>query len=174
MVVYSFLVLQHKDQIKNIFFFTGFPLPSWVHTKGQGKGTLTPSPQSETPESTAIEVEDIPALLRDVARFAEAVEKLKDVVLTEGKTGSQGRVKARHKSTHTRRLQIFTGLPVTMSRAPVWPSGSLLCRAVEPMKNCLFSPLWLDAVVFFFLQVCRPNKAVWLLLLFPLHKTSHE
>ncbi|XP_041861887.1 rho GTPase-activating protein 45 isoform X2 [Melanotaenia boesemani] len=63
----------------------GFPLPSWVHTRGQGKGALTPSPQSETPESTVIEVEDIPALLRDVARFAEAVEKLKDVVLTEGK-----------------------------------------------------------------------------------------
>lgn len=39
----------------------------------------------ENPESTAIEVEDIPALLRDVARFAEAVEKLKDVVLAEGK-----------------------------------------------------------------------------------------
>lgn len=32
-----------------------------------------------------IEVEDIPALLRDVARFAEAVDKLKDVVLAEGK-----------------------------------------------------------------------------------------
>lgn len=31
-----------------------------------------------------IEVEDIPLLLRDVARFAEAVEKLKDVVLGEG------------------------------------------------------------------------------------------
>ncbi|CAG5864679.1 unnamed protein product [Menidia menidia] len=63
----------------------GFPLPSWVHTRGQGRGALTPSPQSEGPESTAIEVEDIPALLRDVARFAEAVEKLKDVVLAEGK-----------------------------------------------------------------------------------------
>ncbi|KAM4739961.1 rho GTPase-activating protein 45 isoform 1-T1 [Anableps anableps] len=63
----------------------GFPLPSWVHTKGQGKGALTPSPQSEVPESTVIEVEDIPALLRDVARFAEAVDKLKDVVLAEGK-----------------------------------------------------------------------------------------
>ncbi|XP_054912166.1 rho GTPase-activating protein 45 isoform X1 [Poeciliopsis prolifica] len=63
----------------------GFPLPSWVHTKGQGKGALSPSPQSEVPESTVIEVEDIPALLRDVARFAEAVEKLKDVVLAEGK-----------------------------------------------------------------------------------------
>ncbi|XP_075341188.1 rho GTPase-activating protein 45 isoform X1 [Odontesthes bonariensis] len=63
----------------------GFPLPSWVHTRSQGKGALTPSPQSEGPESTVIEAEDIPALLRDVARFAEAVEKLKDVVLTEGR-----------------------------------------------------------------------------------------
>ncbi|XP_044056693.1 rho GTPase-activating protein 45 isoform X2 [Siniperca chuatsi] len=63
----------------------GFPLQSWVFTKGQGKGALTPTPPSEGPESTAIEVEDIPALLRDVARFAEAVEKLKDVVLAEGK-----------------------------------------------------------------------------------------
>ncbi|KAM6921557.1 rho GTPase-activating protein 45 isoform 1-T1 [Xenentodon cancila] len=63
----------------------GFPLPSWVHTRGHGKGALIPSPQPESPESTVIEVEDIPALLRDVARFAEAVEKLKDVVLTEGK-----------------------------------------------------------------------------------------
>uniref|UniRef100_A0A3Q3D1K4 Rho GTPase activating protein 45 n=1 Tax=Hippocampus comes TaxID=109280 RepID=A0A3Q3D1K4_HIPCM len=39
----------------------------------------------KSPEPAAIEVEDIPALLRDVARFAEAVEKLKDVVvLAEG------------------------------------------------------------------------------------------
>ncbi|XP_047442416.1 rho GTPase-activating protein 45 isoform X2 [Mugil cephalus] len=63
----------------------GFPLQSWVFTKGQGKGALTPTTPSDGPESTAIEVEDIPALLRDVARFAEAVEKLKDVVLAEGK-----------------------------------------------------------------------------------------
>uniref|UniRef100_A0A3B4WP41 Rho GTPase activating protein 45 n=1 Tax=Seriola lalandi dorsalis TaxID=1841481 RepID=A0A3B4WP41_SERLL len=67
----------------------GFPLQSWVFTKGQGKGVLTPTPPSESPESTAIEVEDIPALLRDVARFAEAVEKLKDVVLAEGKEGQR-------------------------------------------------------------------------------------
>lgn len=64
---------------------SGFPLQSWVFTKGQGKGALTPTTPSDGPESTAIEVEDIPALLRDVARFAEAVEKLKDVVLAEGK-----------------------------------------------------------------------------------------
>uniref|UniRef100_A0A3P8NSD0 Rho GTPase activating protein 45b n=1 Tax=Astatotilapia calliptera TaxID=8154 RepID=A0A3P8NSD0_ASTCA len=63
----------------------GFPLQSWVFTRGQGKGAITPTTPSDSPESAAIEVEDIPALLRDVARFAEAVEKLKDVVLAEGK-----------------------------------------------------------------------------------------
>ncbi|XP_075943648.1 rho GTPase-activating protein 45 isoform X2 [Anarhichas minor] len=67
----------------------GFPLQSWVFTKGQGKGAVTPTTPSDGPESTAIEVEDIPALLRDVARFAEAVEKLKDVVMAEGKRESQ-------------------------------------------------------------------------------------
>lgn len=66
--------------------FKGIPLHSWVFTKGHGRGALTPTTASDGPESTAIEVEDIPALLRDVVRFAEAVEKLKDVVLAEGKT----------------------------------------------------------------------------------------
>lgn len=78
----------------------GLPLHSWVFTKGQGKGALTPTPPSEGPESTAIEVEDIPALLRDVARFAEAVEKLKDVVLAEGKQTEEFclQTSTRHKS----------------------------------------------------------------------------
>ncbi|XP_061833839.1 rho GTPase-activating protein 45 isoform X5 [Nerophis lumbriciformis] len=63
----------------------GFTLQSWVFAKGQAKGALTPTPPSDSPDGAAIEVEDIPALLRDVARFAEAVEKLKDVVvLAEG------------------------------------------------------------------------------------------
>uniref|UniRef100_A0A3Q2YGW7 Rho GTPase activating protein 45 n=1 Tax=Hippocampus comes TaxID=109280 RepID=A0A3Q2YGW7_HIPCM len=69
----------------------GLTLQSWVFTKGQAKGAMTPTtPSSEGPEPAAIEVEDIPALLRDVARFAEAVEKLKDVVvLAEGSTENQ-------------------------------------------------------------------------------------
>lgn len=75
----DYFCLSHVQHIS-----PGFPLQSWVFTKGQGKGALTPTAPSEGPESTAIEVEDIPALLRDVARFAEAVEKLKDVVLAEG------------------------------------------------------------------------------------------
>lgn len=60
-----------------------------MFTKGQGRGALTPTTPSDGPESTAIEVEDIPVLLRDVVRFAEAVEKLKDVVLAEGKKKSK-------------------------------------------------------------------------------------
>lgn len=63
----------------------GLPLHSWMFTRGHGRGALTPTTPSEGPDSTAIEVEDIPSLLRDVARFAEAVEKLKDVVLAEGR-----------------------------------------------------------------------------------------
>ncbi|KAJ8277331.1 hypothetical protein GJAV_G00074050 [Gymnothorax javanicus] len=61
----------------------GFPFQSWVYNKGLGKGVSTPSPTAEGPEPATVEVEDIPALLRHVARFAEAVEKLKDVVLGE-------------------------------------------------------------------------------------------
>ncbi|XP_071217349.1 rho GTPase-activating protein 45-like isoform X3 [Salvelinus alpinus] len=64
----------------------GFPLQAagaWAFSKTQGKGaSLTSSPTTEASE-VGIEVEDIPALLRDVACFAEAVEKLKEMVLGE-------------------------------------------------------------------------------------------
>ncbi|KAL2089614.1 hypothetical protein ACEWY4_014302 [Coilia grayii] len=63
----------------------GFPLQSWVFSKGYQKGGLVQSPSQESVEAVSIEAEDIPLLLRDVARFAEAVDKLKDVVLGEGK-----------------------------------------------------------------------------------------
>ena len=64
----------------------GFPMQTagaWGFSKGHSRG-VAHSPTTETSEGAAIEVEDIPPLLRDVARFAEAVEKLKDVVLGEG------------------------------------------------------------------------------------------
>lgn len=64
----------------------GSPIQSWVFSKGHGRAAITQSPHTEVVEMpAAIEVEDIPPLLRAVARFAEAVEKLKDVVL-EGKS----------------------------------------------------------------------------------------
>ncbi|KAJ8387742.1 hypothetical protein AAFF_G00150430 [Aldrovandia affinis] len=50
---------------------------------------------SASAETPAIEVEDIPTLLRDVARFAEAVEKLKDVVL--GEDGQESRRPVAHE-----------------------------------------------------------------------------
>ncbi|XP_062380299.1 rho GTPase-activating protein 45 isoform X2 [Sardina pilchardus] len=70
----------------------GFPMQTagaWAFSRGHGRG-LAQSPTTETAEGgTAIEVEDIPPLLRDVARFAEAVERLKDVVLGEDKDESR-------------------------------------------------------------------------------------
>ncbi|XP_050951325.1 rho GTPase-activating protein 45 isoform X2 [Labeo rohita] len=62
----------------------GFPIQSWVFSKGAGKSVIAQTPSPDTPETTvAIEVEDIPSLLRIVERFAKAVEKLKDVVLED-------------------------------------------------------------------------------------------
>ncbi|XP_036410003.1 rho GTPase-activating protein 45 [Megalops cyprinoides] len=67
----------------------GFPFQTagtWGFNKGHGKAAATAqSPTLEAGDGMVIDVEDIPPLLRDVARFAEAVEKLKDVVLGEGK-----------------------------------------------------------------------------------------
>ncbi|XP_076150248.1 rho GTPase-activating protein 45 isoform X2 [Alosa pseudoharengus] len=66
----------------------GFPMQTagaWAFSRGHSRG-LAQSPTTETAEGgAAIEVEDIPPLLWDVARFAEAVERLKDVVLGEDK-----------------------------------------------------------------------------------------
>ncbi|XP_066552161.1 rho GTPase-activating protein 45 isoform X2 [Amia ocellicauda] len=69
----------------------GFPLQSagtWGFSRAQ-KGPLVHSPTAESGDGTIIEVEDISHLLRDVARFAEGVEKLKDVVLGEDKQESR-------------------------------------------------------------------------------------
>uniref|UniRef100_A0A672R971 Rho GTPase activating protein 45 n=1 Tax=Sinocyclocheilus grahami TaxID=75366 RepID=A0A672R971_SINGR len=59
---------------------------TWGFHKGYVRAALTYGHAAESAETSVIEVEDIPSLLRDVARFAEAVEKLKDMVLGEGKT----------------------------------------------------------------------------------------
>ncbi|TRY55222.1 hypothetical protein DNTS_032686 [Danionella cerebrum] len=63
----------------------GFPFQTsgtWALHKGYVKAFRS---SAEAGESLSIEVEDIPSLLRDVARFAEALEKLKDMVLGEGR-----------------------------------------------------------------------------------------
>uniref|UniRef100_A0A673JMY7 Minor histocompatibility protein HA-1-like n=1 Tax=Sinocyclocheilus rhinocerous TaxID=307959 RepID=A0A673JMY7_9TELE len=65
---------------------------TWGFHKGYVRAALTYGHAAEAAETSVIEVEDIPSLLRDVARFAEAVEKLKDMVLGEGKTRRQKHV----------------------------------------------------------------------------------
>lgn len=57
---------------------------TWGFHKGYIRAALNYGHAAEAVETSVIEVEDIPSLLRDVARFAEAVEKLKDMVLGEG------------------------------------------------------------------------------------------
>ncbi|KAL7842283.1 hypothetical protein SRHO_G00239720 [Serrasalmus rhombeus] len=66
----------------------GFPFQTagtWGFNKAHGRAAMAHSPTMENAEGTVIDVEEIPPLLRDVARFADAVEKLKDVVLVEEK-----------------------------------------------------------------------------------------
>ncbi|XP_016305145.1 minor histocompatibility protein HA-1-like isoform X2 [Sinocyclocheilus anshuiensis] len=58
---------------------------TWGFHKGYVRAALTYGHAAESAETSVIEVEDIPSLLRDVARFAEAVEKLKAMVLGEVK-----------------------------------------------------------------------------------------
>uniref|UniRef100_A0A9J7Y9G4 Rho GTPase activating protein 45 n=1 Tax=Cyprinus carpio carpio TaxID=630221 RepID=A0A9J7Y9G4_CYPCA len=66
----------------------GFPFQTsgtWGFHKGYVRSALSYGHAADCTETSVIEVEDIPSLLRDVARFAEAVEKLKDMVLGEGR-----------------------------------------------------------------------------------------
>ncbi|XP_067308964.1 rho GTPase-activating protein 45 isoform X2 [Pseudorasbora parva] len=66
----------------------GFPFQTsgtWSFHKSYVRAALSYGHAADSAETSAIEVEDIPLLLRDVARFAEAVEKLKDMVLGEVK-----------------------------------------------------------------------------------------
>lgn len=63
----------------------GFPLTAGT-PRAMPKGHKTPTSYSpmEGGESLFIDVEDISQLLTDVARFADALENLRDVVLRDG------------------------------------------------------------------------------------------
>ncbi|XP_016387252.1 minor histocompatibility protein HA-1-like [Sinocyclocheilus rhinocerous] len=72
---------RHASAVGFAFHASG----TWGFHKGYVRAALTYGHAAEAAETSVIEVEDIPSLLRDVARFAEAVEKLKDMVLGEEK-----------------------------------------------------------------------------------------
>ncbi|XP_057190406.1 rho GTPase-activating protein 45-like [Triplophysa rosa] len=72
----------------------GFPFQTagtWGFHKGYIRAGLMHRHLAEVVEGSVIEVENIPLLLRDVARFAEAVEKLKDMVMGDTKEDVQSR-----------------------------------------------------------------------------------
>uniref|UniRef100_A0A672JZ04 Rho GTPase activating protein 45 n=1 Tax=Sinocyclocheilus grahami TaxID=75366 RepID=A0A672JZ04_SINGR len=72
---------RHASAVSFAFHTSG----TWGFHKGYVRAALTYGHAAESAETSVIEVEDIPSLLRDVARFAEAVEKLKDMVMGEGR-----------------------------------------------------------------------------------------
>ncbi|XP_052404581.1 rho GTPase-activating protein 45-like isoform X6 [Carassius gibelio] len=72
---------RHASAAGLAFYTSG----TWGFHKGYVRAALSYGHAADCTETSVIEVEDIPSLLRDVARFAEAVEKLKDMVLGEVK-----------------------------------------------------------------------------------------
>ncbi|XP_017351114.2 rho GTPase-activating protein 45 isoform X1 [Ictalurus punctatus] len=102
----------------------GFPFQTagaWGFNRNQGKCF-------ESTEGTAIDVEDIPPLLRDVARFAEAVEKLKDVVLYEDKE-SRRAVAHEHLGEVLRILrQVISTYPLLNTVETLTAAGRLISQ----------------------------------------------
>uniref|UniRef100_A0A8B9HE94 Rho GTPase activating protein 45a n=1 Tax=Astyanax mexicanus TaxID=7994 RepID=A0A8B9HE94_ASTMX len=118
----------------------GFPFQTagtWGFNKAHGRAALAQSPTLENAEGTVIDVEEIPPLLRDVARFADAVEKLKDVVLVEEKESRRAvaheclgkvlRVLRQVISTYPllNTVETLTAAGTLISKVKVFPSNNI-------------------------------------------------
>ncbi|XP_048844855.1 rho GTPase-activating protein 45-like isoform X2 [Brienomyrus brachyistius] len=102
---------------------------SWGFAKGHGRVPTAQSPSLEVTEGAPIEVEDIPALLKDVARFAEAVEKLKDVVVGEEKQESRRAAAHECLGEVLRNLrQIIGTYPLLNTVETLTAAGTLISR----------------------------------------------
>ncbi|XP_023653730.1 rho GTPase-activating protein 45-like isoform X2 [Paramormyrops kingsleyae] len=102
---------------------------SWGFGKGHGRVPTAQSPTLEVTEGAPIEVEDIPALLKDVARFAEAVEKLKDVVVGEEKQESRRAAAHECLGEVLRNLrQIIGTYPLLNTVETLTAAGTLISR----------------------------------------------
>uniref|UniRef100_A0A8C9TEA9 Rho GTPase activating protein 45 n=1 Tax=Scleropages formosus TaxID=113540 RepID=A0A8C9TEA9_SCLFO len=110
----------------------GFSLQAagtWAFGKGHGRSPAAQSPTLESAEGAAIEVEDIPALLRDVARFAEAVEKLKEAVVGEDKQESRRQVAHEILGEVLRNLrQIINTYPLLNTVETLTAAGTLISK----------------------------------------------
>uniref|UniRef100_A0A8C3XJU2 Rho GTPase activating protein 45 n=1 Tax=Chelydra serpentina TaxID=8475 RepID=A0A8C3XJU2_CHESE len=108
----------------------GFPLSPAGH-RGIAKGQKTPASYSpvDSGEGTFIDVEDISQLLADVARFAEGLEKLRDVVLRDDPLESQRPLAHECLGEALRILrQVINKYPLLNTLETLTAAGTLISR----------------------------------------------
>ncbi|XP_051989675.1 rho GTPase-activating protein 45-like [Xyrauchen texanus] len=103
---------------------------TWGFHKGYVRAALTYGHVADGVETSAIEVEDIPLLLRDVARFAEAVEKLKDMVLGEVKEEPHNRSAVHECLGEVLRVlrQVISTYPLLNTVETLTAAGTLISK----------------------------------------------
>ncbi|KAK2900391.1 hypothetical protein Q8A67_008506 [Cirrhinus molitorella] len=103
---------------------------TWGYHKGYVRTALTYGHAAEAGETSVIEVEDIPTLLRDVARFAEAVEKLKDMVLGEVKDEPRSRPAVHECLGEVLRVlrQVISTYPLLNTVETLTAAGTLISK----------------------------------------------
>ncbi|XP_073704581.1 regulator of nonsense transcripts 1-like [Garra rufa] len=103
---------------------------TWGYHKGYVRAALNYGHAVEGVESSVIEVEDIPSLLRDVARFAEAVEKLKDMVLGEVKEEPHSRPAVHECLGEVLRVlrQVISTYPLLNTVETLTAAGTLISK----------------------------------------------
>ncbi|XP_005171523.1 rho GTPase-activating protein 45 isoform X3 [Danio rerio] len=111
----------------------GFPFQTsgtWGFHKGYVRAPLNYGQAAEGLETSVIEVEDIPSLLRDVARFAEAVEKLKDMVLGEVKEEPRSRPAVHECLGEVLRVlrQVISTYPLLNTVETLTAAGTLISK----------------------------------------------
>uniref|UniRef100_A0A8C1YH14 Rho GTPase activating protein 45a n=1 Tax=Cyprinus carpio TaxID=7962 RepID=A0A8C1YH14_CYPCA len=118
----------------------GFPFQTsgtWGFHKGYVRSALSYGHAADCTETSVIEVEDIPSLLRDVARFAEAVEKLKDMVLGEVKKEPRSRPAVHECLGEVLRVlrQVISTYPLLNTVETLTAAGTLISK-VKGQSNC--------------------------------------
>uniref|UniRef100_A0A8C2IAB6 Rho GTPase activating protein 45a n=1 Tax=Cyprinus carpio TaxID=7962 RepID=A0A8C2IAB6_CYPCA len=111
----------------------GFPFQTsgtWGFHKGYVRSALSYGHAADCTETSVIEVEDIPLLLRDVARFAEAVEKLKDMVLGEVKEEPRSRPAVHECLGEVLRVlrQVISTYPLLNTVETLTAAGTLISK----------------------------------------------
>ncbi|XP_056599791.1 rho GTPase-activating protein 45 isoform X1 [Triplophysa dalaica] len=111
----------------------GFPFQTagtWGFHKGYIRASLMHGHQTEVVEGSVIEVESIPLLLRDVARFAEAVEKLKDMVMGDAKEDVQSRSAVHECLGEVLRVlrQVISTYPLLNTVETLTAAGTLISK----------------------------------------------